>query len=380
MRLLSACVVAAAARAALDTANSSNCTLARFPPSLSDRVHFFSFVAADLFHMLAHALRYYRHLGVDFRERSRFVVHNASGAEALRKTTTYLDRYGAPYAVRGDWSSALKRDLANAYLATLPWDALLVYPDLDEFFAYPCDLEGLVLRKLAIAGDMADRVAFDWRLARLKALPATRLVTNASLIASQFPRSCSLTAGLFGTNAHKFTLVPAADAEGNRLQYVNAHSVECRPPEDPIDRRRRRLKSKNRQRASGCVGIAIHRGPPVAHYGFTRVTVPMLERKLATYRAIYAEKKNVASLDAVRHYERLRENFAWCPTTNSYQFTAPARHRAEAVYCDPLPGAVAANYPAPVYCPEPPTAAPGAPARQPTRPPAPAPRARPAPT
>ena len=355
--------------------NNNTCSLARFPAAVGERVYFFSFVAADLFHMLAHALRYYKHLGVDFRRRARFVVHNASGAVPLAKTLAYLDRYGAAYAVRSDWSSALKRDLANAYLATLPTDALLVYPDLDEFFAYPCDLSALVAARRAISGLMSDRVAFDWRLARLAALPGGARVTRQHAIDFQFPRKCALTAGLFGTNAHKFTLVPAADAAGGRLAYVNAHSVRCG---GGADRGARALKSKNKQSAAGCVGVDIHRGPDVAHYGFTRVTVPMLERKLETYRAIHAEKQNPASLDAVRggarapprsaaarpspaqvkHYERLRENFAWCPRTRSFQFTAAARRRAEATYCEPLPAGAAADYPAPDLCPEPPTPAP----------------------
>ena len=34
---------------------ASNCTLQRFPPIYANRVHFFSFVAADLYHLLGHA-------------------------------------------------------------------------------------------------------------------------------------------------------------------------------------------------------------------------------------------------------------------------------------------------------------------------------------
>ena len=97
-------------------------------------------VAADLYHMLAHALRYYKHLGLDLAARGRVVVHNASTGFDLAKAAGYLDTYGVGYWVSNRWSSATKRQAANAFLATLPGDAYLVYPDLDEFFAYPCEV------------------------------------------------------------------------------------------------------------------------------------------------------------------------------------------------------------------------------------------------
>ena len=125
---------------------NASCVLRKLPQPWAARVHFFSYVASDLYHMLAHALRYYRRLGVDFERRAKFVVHNASGPSVLAKATTYLERYGARYDVSNAWSSAMKRQAADAYLASLPADAWLVYPDLDEFFAFPCELPA-VMRK-----------------------------------------------------------------------------------------------------------------------------------------------------------------------------------------------------------------------------------------
>ena len=88
----------------------ANCTISKFPDAYVKRVYFFSFIASDLYHMLAHALRHYKHLGIDFRSRALFVVHNASGVVPLEKTTAYLERYGAQYNVCLLYTSPSPRD------------------------------------------------------------------------------------------------------------------------------------------------------------------------------------------------------------------------------------------------------------------------------
>ena len=335
---------------------NASCVLRKLPQPWAARIHFFSYVASDLYHMLAHALRYYRRLGVDFERRAKFVVHNASGPSALAKATTYLDRYGASYDVSNAWSSAMKRQAANAYLASLPADAWLVYPDLDEFFAFPCALPAVMRNGSFLSGAMVDRVAYDWRLAGLHALPAAAKESREYAIDHQFPRSCALTEKLFQTNARKYTLVPARDAAGSPLAYINAHSVTCKGDPDRTEPRRR-LAKRHAQRAIGCAGVVVHRGPDIAHYGFTKVTVPMMERKLETYRALYAAEGTTSSLDAVAHYERLRDNFEWCAKTRSYQFTADARRRVGAM-CAPLGADAEDERPDMVLCHPRPTRAP----------------------
>ena len=74
----------------------------------------------------------------------------------------------------------------------------------------------------------------------------------------------------------------------------------------------------------------------MAHYGFTHVTVPMLDRKLATYRRMAAADGAVSSRDAVEHYKSLRKLYEWCPESRSYQFTFAARRLAEKRYCEHL--------------------------------------------
>ena len=327
------------------TRKTSNCTLQRFPAIYASRVHFFSFVAADLYHLLGHALRYYRHLGLDLKNQGRVVVHNASGLVALEKTLVYLRRYEISHAVSNEWSSQTKREAANAFLLRLPDGAWLVYPDLDEFFAFPCEVAEIMDRGGLLSGSMVDRVAFDWRLNSLKPLPRASKMTNTSSIAHQYPRTCRLTGGLLDTNAHKYTLVPAVDASGQRLRYINAHSVACGS--------RRVLRHTHAQRANNCAGVTVYRGPDVAHYGFTKITIPVLERKLATYRQLARVSGEVRHRDAVEHYRKLRASFEYCPRTKSHQFTLRARKLAQKRYCDPLPVRVARAYAPPSFCFEP---------------------------
>ena len=71
--------------------------------------------------------------------------------------------------------------------------------------------------------------------------------------------------------------------------------------------------------------MTIYRGPDVAHYGFTKITIPVLERKLATYKALARTSGELRHRDAVEHYRKLRESFEYCPLTKSYQFTRRAR-------------------------------------------------------
>ena len=326
---------------------SSNCTLQRFPPIYANRVHFFSFVAADLYHLLGHALRYYRHLGLDLKNQGRIFVHNASGPVALEKTLVYLRRYEIQYKVSNEWSSQTKREAANQFLLSLPNDAWLVYPDLDEFFAFPCEVLEIMDQGGLLSGQMVDRVAYDWHLNSLRPLPRAAKMNNRSSIDYQFPRSCRLTGGLLDTNVNKYTLVPAVDAAGKRLRYINAHSVAC-------GTQRRSLRHVHAQRANDCHGVTIYRGPDVAHYGFTKITIPVLERKLATYKALARTSGELRHRDAVEHYRKLRDSFEYCPLTKSFQFTRKARRLLQRRrYCDPLPPDVERDYAPSQFCFEP---------------------------
>ena len=283
---------------------------------------------------------------MDLKNQGRIFVHNASGPVALEKTLVYLRRYEIQYKVSNEWSSQTKREAANQFLLSLPNDAWLVYPDLDEFFAFPCEVLEIMDQGGLLSGQMVDRVAYDWHLNSLRPLPRAAKMNNRSSIDYQFPRSCRLTGGLLDTNVNKYTLVPAVDAAGKRLRYINAHSVACGT--------RRMLRHVHAQKAMNCEGVTIYRGPNVAHYGFTKITIPVLERKLATYKALARTSGELRHRNAVEHYRKLRDSFEYCPLTKSFQFTRKARRLLQRRrYCDPLPPDVERDHAPSRFCFEP---------------------------
>ena len=133
--------------------------------------------------MLAHWVAWYEALGVDLRSpaRTRVWVHvprGAAGAPRAKATMAVLARVAGVNASE-TYSSPVKQALANAFMDSLPRDALLVYPDSDEFFAYPCDVEAVVARcavRIGTNGSEGDleglaralrALAFDSKTARV---------------------------------------------------------------------------------------------------------------------------------------------------------------------------------------------------------------------
>jgi hypothetical protein len=111
--------------------------------SVFPQVHFFGFVSGRQSALLSHWLAHYAALGVRMRDRAHVVLHTgardaheraevaASRAELRRAHVREVREVHA-------YTSDLKEAAVNAYLATLPEGALLIYPDLDEFFGYGC--------------------------------------------------------------------------------------------------------------------------------------------------------------------------------------------------------------------------------------------------
>mmetsp|Transcript_36502 Transcript_36502/g.112937 ORF Transcript_36502/g.112937 Transcript_36502/m.112937 type:complete len:557 (-) Transcript_36502:69-1739(-) len=135
--------------------------------------YLFSFLRDDSPGLLAHFLRWYKAAGLDFETHARFVLHgNASfpaDSNAARTAQVFQD-YGVPAAAVkriSQYSSSIKVAEVNAYIETLPADAWLVYPDLEEFFAYPCHWGGRVLplvdhmARQSVDGPMAASIVAD---------------------------------------------------------------------------------------------------------------------------------------------------------------------------------------------------------------------------
>ena len=143
---------------------------------------------------------------------------------------------------------------------------------------------------------------------------------------------------------------PTPQGPSETRRYINSHSVACGLLNETA---RRKLRHHgHQQRANDCELPDIYVGPDVEHFGFTKKTVPVLERKLETYNAFLAAGIAInSSADAVAHYARLREHYEWCPETKSYQFTRAARKTAIRKYCEPLEDID--EYPESAFCFEP---------------------------
>mmetsp|Transcript_11655 Transcript_11655/g.34703 ORF Transcript_11655/g.34703 Transcript_11655/m.34703 type:complete len:550 (+) Transcript_11655:221-1870(+) len=133
-------------------------------------VYLFCFLREDSPGLLAHFLRWYRATGIDLARNSRFVVHGNGTSRDARATDEVFGDYGVPESARSRvkvYSSALKVQAVNAFLDTLSVEDWLVYPDLDEFFAYPCIWGGRVLplvdhmARQSVDGPMAASIVAD---------------------------------------------------------------------------------------------------------------------------------------------------------------------------------------------------------------------------
>ena len=99
------------------------------PKSLRKRLAFFAFVTMDEPAMLAHWVAWYEALGVDLRSpaRTRVWVHvprGEAGAPRAKATMAVLARVAGVNATE-TYSSPVKQALANAFMDSLPRDALL---------------------------------------------------------------------------------------------------------------------------------------------------------------------------------------------------------------------------------------------------------------
>ena len=259
---------------AVDFRNESNATVSsscgppkRLDDALLARLYFYAFVTSDDPDLLTHFLDFYETRGVRFDApgRSRIVVNpplNRTRLNDRRVHRLLTERcraaYGTNVRASVDWSSDVKRDLANSYLAELPKDSLLMFPDLDEFFDAPPEAISLAAQNYDgfVLGHMVDRVAHDYRL---------RAMNRHLGPWAQFPRRCAATADRFHAANTKWILVPARDPGGKRVAFTSAHHVSG---ERRFDETFRRMPSL-----------------PFSHYRFGGRSYDLLRRKRAVYKA-----------------------------------------------------------------------------------------------
>ena len=262
----------------LQAARPVSCALNRLPTAVTARVHLFAYIHAGDPALLAHWLRHYASLGLDL-SRANITLDEHMDEEPSAATPNHrrmlvkasrelLHAYGVPFRAAHGYSSEAKTAAANAYMATLPRDALLVYPDLDELFHYPCNLEARLRQRrtanktVVLSAAAHDRVAADWTLRPMEA---------TAELAAAYPWACPLSQLIQDQtlNLHlafrKLVLTPVVDARGRSVRYISSHQLVALPEAEELP--------------SMTWGV-----PPFDHYRYTSMTVRNLVRKIELYR------------------------------------------------------------------------------------------------
>eukprot|EP00971_Amphidinium_carterae_P175358 3476083-Amphidinium_carterae.1 len=155
-----------------------------FVHAVSIEVRLFTMVRVTDTLLLEHFLKHYHSLGVQLDRHARFVLQEGDAPpSASSKIQRILGRYNiANYVFVQNYTSHLKTQLINEYIITMHRDNFVLYPDIDEFFDFPCDLQERIARGIyTFWGRMADRLGPGFTIPTLKASPD---------IHEQFPISC----------------------------------------------------------------------------------------------------------------------------------------------------------------------------------------------
>lgn len=229
--------------------------------------YLFAYTRDDCQGLLAHFLHWYDACGIDLGSRSQFVVHRTN-AEASLATRRLLESHGVQSVEYVEhYSSTLKVERVNAFLETLPNDAWLVYPDVDEFFAFPCSWGGEKLRttehvldnattlekevaidapwkrrKDFVGGEMYDRIAADWSLAEVMAPPNS--------LFKQFPLAYRATSCLMHLRPFKHVLSRVECFKGGFQRFESSHASACYDRTPPTGANKTVRKAFGRRAAS----------------------------------------------------------------------------------------------------------------------------------
>ena len=236
----------------------------RLPKAMRQHLYFYAMVSSEDPALLRHFLDFYAGRGIRLAERGRalLMLHPPLNMNRTthRRTKTIVDgAFGSAIHknVRevSDFSSEIKRDAANEFLKKLPKDALLIFPDLDEFFDAPSkDVERILKKYGAVLGHMVDRVSDDWAL---------RKTTNKPLWL-QYPRRCAATAERFHGANTKWMIVPQC-AFCDRASYTGRNGVPPVPTLLALPLTERSLTLKKKRDPCRQRGISSNRTEGRAH-------------------------------------------------------------------------------------------------------------------
>ena len=247
------------------------------PASLKERLAFFAFISMDEHPILEHWLTWYKLLGVPFGDaaRTKITVHappGELGSENFGATLRVLKRFEvAGVNTTSTYSSKIKQSFVNEFMRSLPVDALLMYPDSDEFFAFPCDVAAVVARDGAVHGHMVERMASTWEFLDVAPVAEAR-------VWDQFPLQCGVTGKHLGANHFKQMLTPMVDGDGLRVFYRSSHNVYC-------------VNEKSKDRRAKHCGFMGDVSYPFSHYRFTKRAHALVEHKRDVYKAVLRGQK-----------------------------------------------------------------------------------------
>ena len=245
-------------------------------------VWFFAFLRDEERPLLSHFLRWYAANNVLKKGKARFLLSSTRAAWTIEAKQMLKDYGSVEVVFSGDSQKAEK---LNEFMATLPSDAWIVAPEIDEFYAYPCswggrvlplmdhlrrarDYDAAVLAAIAtkgqvprwlqdvsaqpkdggdwesydfVGGEIYDRVAADWRLRRVRPLEAPKAWSDADVgdlsIFRQFPRPIRATGCLFQSRPFRQIITKVTCHSGKGLQRFEASSQtsSCFLPPDDVE-------------------------------------------------------------------------------------------------------------------------------------------------
>lgn len=297
---------------------------------LNGPVYLWSMVTADSCPLLEHFIRHYIKAGVPV-ENMQFMLH-ALTETSRKESLAVFGKLGIPSTqvnVTDFFSSDIKRDHVNTYIQSLPANAWVTYPDLDEFFHYPCAPWGAMSPShpaglQCIGGRMVDR------LPAISPIPSIRVDTS---IESQFPfcvrvRSLHHAAIVQAMN-YKTILFPAQhvspDGTGWKAKTKSAHVLYYYTSTDEVNARKVRV-----------VCDVFKEGGSIDHYAWTKEQIELTVRK----KDLYTQLNDPGRLQVYTQLCGLLQSDAAHDTDRQWRFREDARTRLSSWQtCCPDPAA-----------------------------------------
>ena len=183
-------------------------------PRIRNSLHLFSLVLSDDSKMLHHWLKHYHGLGVRANH-TNVAVRVRSHERGLNATLQTLHDARVPREnirlIRASPADALKLQLINSFMDSLPRRSWVIYADVDELFDYPCGQP--LWHHTCVAGSMVDQMAPDARI--------TELIADGD-IRVQYPLQCRIRARI---PRQKFTKVILVNVGSGRYETVSGKGL-----------------------------------------------------------------------------------------------------------------------------------------------------------